>query len=96
MKEKIDVGYIANLARIKLNDEESECLSRQLGDIISFIEKLNKVNIRDTQPTIHALPLANVFREDRVEDSLSTDEALSNAPEKTPPFFTVPKIIEGP
>ncbi len=94
MKEKIDVGYIANLARIKLTDEESEFLSRQLGDIISFIEKLNKVNIRDTQPTTHALPLMNVFREDRVKDSLSTEESLANAPEKNPPFFIVPKVIE--
>ena len=36
----------------------------------------------------------NVFREDRVKDSLSTEESLANAPEKNPPFFIVPKVIE--
>ena len=40
MKKKIDVEYIANLARINLSAEDIKGFSGQLGDIISYIEKL--------------------------------------------------------
>ncbi|MBL7069336.1 MAG: Asp-tRNA(Asn)/Glu-tRNA(Gln) amidotransferase subunit GatC [Candidatus Omnitrophica bacterium] len=94
MKKNIDVDYIANLARIKLEKKESSDFSSQLGDIISFVEKLNKVDTKDTPPTTHPLPLMNVFREDKVKESLPAEKALSNAPDKKYSFFKVPKVIE--
>ncbi|MDB4349792.1 Asp-tRNA(Asn)/Glu-tRNA(Gln) amidotransferase subunit GatC, partial [Omnitrophica bacterium] len=69
--------------------------SGQLGNIISYIEKLNKVDTKDTPPTTHSLPLMNVFREDEVRDSLSVDKVLMNAPRKAESSFKVPKVIEG-
>ncbi len=94
MKKKIDVEYIANLARIKLNKKEVKSFSGQLENIISFVEKLNKVETKDTPPTTHPLPLKNVVRDDDVKPSLSADKALANAPKKKGSFFEVPKIIE--
>jgi len=94
MKKDIDVDYIAKLARIRLEKKESSDLSSQLGDIITFIEKLNRVDTNQVPPTTHPLPLMNVFREDRAGRSLSADKALSNTPDKKYPFFKVPKVIE--
>jgi aspartyl-tRNA(Asn)/glutamyl-tRNA(Gln) amidotransferase subunit C len=43
----------------------------------------------------HALPLANVLREDVVRPALPPDQVLANAPETDGPFFKVPKVIGG-
>lgn len=90
----MDIEYVANLARIKLTKEEIKGFSGQLDDIIAYVEKLNKVDTKDTPPTTHPLPLKNVFRQDEIKESLSVDKALLNAPKKKDGFFKVPKVIE--
>ena len=88
------VEYTANLARIELQPQELEKLSRQLQDILGFIDKLSKVDIKDILPTSHILPLGNVLRPDAPKESLPVDKALSNAPGRDGNFFVVPKVIE--
>ncbi|MEE8359312.1 MAG: Asp-tRNA(Asn)/Glu-tRNA(Gln) amidotransferase subunit GatC [Candidatus Omnitrophota bacterium] len=95
MKKKIDVEYIANLARIRLNGKDIKSFSGQLDDVISYIEKLNSVDTKDTPPTTHPLPITNIFREDEVRESLSVEKVLANAPEKRDTSFKVPKVVEG-
>ena len=91
---KMDVGYVANLARLYLNEEEVKRLGVQLDDILDYINKLNEVDTKDTQPTSHILPLENVCREDEVKSSLGVNDVLKNAPSIEGNFFKVPKIIE--
>lgn len=95
MKPKIDIKYVAHLARINLAAKEIKSFEAQVGDILRYMEKLNKVDITKVSPTSHILPIKNVFREDRVEKSLSPKKVLSNAPQKKDDLFKVPKIVEG-
>jgi len=88
------VEYTAHLARIELEGGQLDKLSLQLQDIINFIDKLGKLDIAGIEPTSHVLPIQNVFRQDRKEDSVSPQDALACAPEKEGHFFKVPKIIE--
>ena len=92
--DKETVKYVAHLARIELQDKELEKLSRQLQDILDFIDKLNKLDIKNTNPTSHILPISNVLREDEPCASLSPAKVLMNAPCKEGNFFVVPKVIE--
>lgn len=92
--DKETVKYVAELARIELSNKELERLSRQLQDILIFIEKLNRVDIKEIKPTSHILPLENVLREDLPQASLSIEKALLNAPLKQTSYFVVPKVIE--
>lgn len=92
--KKLDVEYIANLARIKLTAAEIKSFKAQFSDILIFIEKLGKVDTSNVPPTSHILPVKNIFREDRVTGSLTPDEALKNAPQKKDNLFKVPKIVE--
>lgn len=89
-----DVKYVANLARISLSPAEEEKLSAQLGNILSYIEKLKELDVSQVEPTAHAVPLINVFRADEVQPSISNEEALRNAPSKANGLFLVPKIVE--
>jgi len=41
------------------------------------------------------IELANILREDVVQPSLSADEALANAPERSGGHFVVPAILGG-
>lgn len=94
MKKKIiDIEYVANLARIRLTESEKERFSRDLADILAYMEKLNQLDTKATQPTSHVLPLQNVFREDEVSPSLPQGEVLANAPYEEDGLFKVPKII---
>jgi len=89
-----DVKYVAHLARLTLSPEEEQKFGAQLGNVLHYIEKLKELDVSDVQPTAHAVPLINVMRPDTVRPSLSTEEALHNAPAKANGLFLVPKIVE--
>ena len=92
---KEEVGRVAALARLSLQEEEKELYAKQLDHILSYIEKLNELNTDGVEPTSHSMPITNSMREDVVKESLSHEAALSNAPEEEQGCFKVPKIIEG-
>ncbi len=91
---KKDVEYVAKLARLKLSEEAKEKFTRQLDQILKYVDKLNELDTEKVKPTSHVLPLKNVFREDRVGKSLKVEKILENAPEKARGFFKVPKVID--
>ncbi len=89
-----EVKYIADLASLKLSDEEVETFSKQLSDILDYVEKLDELDTEDIVPTAYTVPVKNVLREDKVEDSLEIEKVLQNAPEKVNNQFRVPKIMD--
>jgi aspartyl-tRNA(Asn)/glutamyl-tRNA(Gln) amidotransferase subunit C len=89
-----NVKYVAHLARIALTPEEETKLSAQLGNVLSYIEKLRELDVSNVEPTAHAVPLTNITRPDATGECLSHDEALKNAPAKANGLFIVPKIVE--
>jgi aspartyl-tRNA(Asn)/glutamyl-tRNA(Gln) amidotransferase subunit C len=89
-----DVNYVANLARLGLTPEEIKTFGAQLEHVLGYIEKLRQVDVSQVEPTAHAVPMVNVTRLDEVQPSLSTDEALRNAPARANGLFVVPKIVE--
>jgi aspartyl-tRNA(Asn)/glutamyl-tRNA(Gln) amidotransferase subunit C len=94
MITKKEVEYVARLARLRLTEEEKERYTKQLADILRYINKLNELDTEKVEPTSHVLHLSNVFREDRVKPSLKQEEILANAPEVESSYFKVKKIIE--
>jgi aspartyl-tRNA(Asn)/glutamyl-tRNA(Gln) amidotransferase subunit C len=91
---KIDVAYVAHLARMHLSDAEKEKISAQLKDILSYVAKLNEVDVSNVEPTAHTMPLSNVFRKDEVQPSIDPTKVFKNAPEQARGLFIVPKIVE--
>jgi aspartyl-tRNA(Asn)/glutamyl-tRNA(Gln) amidotransferase subunit C len=88
------VEKVAKLARLQLTNEELDRYGGQLGAILDYIAKLEKLDVAGLEPLAQAVDTRNVFRADEPWPSLSRDAALRNAPEKTGDFFIVPKIIE--
>ena len=90
----MDIDHVALLARLKLTEDEKRIFSRQVGDIINYINKLNELDTSGVEPTAHVLPLKNIFRDDEIRESLPREKAMQNAPDKADGYYRVPKIIE--
>jgi aspartyl-tRNA(Asn)/glutamyl-tRNA(Gln) amidotransferase subunit C len=88
-----DVANLAKLARIDLSEDELAGLAKELSVILDAVARVQEVAGEDVPPTSHPLPLVNVFREDVVRPSLTTEEALSGAPEQEEQRFKVPQIL---
>lgn len=87
------VDQLAHLARLEIKPEERESVKYDLQKMISFIEKLNEIDTTGVEPLLFMSDEINVFREDKIEGSVSREEALKNAPTKDEQFFKVPKVI---
>lgn len=88
-----EVEHVAMLARLNIPEDELEAYTRQLGDILKSIQKLEELDTNNVEPTAHVLPVHNVFREDQVEDSIERELALKGAPDVEEGQFKVPKIV---
>ena len=88
------VDYVANLARLNLNEEQKNKMLDDLDKILGYVDKLNELDTSGVEPTAHILPLKNVFREDISYDSFDREDILANAPTKEDGCFRVPKIVE--
>jgi len=88
------IEKLAHLARLEFNDAEKEEIKHDLQRMIAFVEKLNELNLEGVEPLLHMSDEVNVLREDKVEGSISREEALKNAPLHDEQFFKVPKVIK--
>jgi aspartyl-tRNA(Asn)/glutamyl-tRNA(Gln) amidotransferase subunit C len=92
--DKIDVRYVANLARIELSDEEVRTFQAQLEQIVGYVEQIGALDVDGIEPTSHAHPVMNVFRKDELKVGLEREDVMANAPEQVDNQFKVPKILE--
>lgn len=89
-----DVVYVADLARLELDESQLKTYGEQLTNILDYAEKLNELDTTNVIATAHVLPINNVLREDEVKPSLDREKALQNAPSQENGCFKVPKVIE--
>lgn len=91
---KKDVVKIAELARLQFNDHELEEFTQDMNEILKYMEKLNELDTENVEPLSHPNETTNVFRNDELKQSITTEDALKNAPDKDEKFFRVPKVIQ--
>ena len=90
-----DIKTVASLSRLKIREEEAQDVLFQLNKILTYVENLQALDTSHVEPTTYALPMQNVFREDKVKPSLERELALSNAPLKEDGYFKVPRVLEA-
>jgi aspartyl-tRNA(Asn)/glutamyl-tRNA(Gln) amidotransferase subunit C len=90
----LNIDYLANLARLALTETEKVKFSRQLGDILLYVEKLKQVEVAGVEPMAHASPVYNVWQEDVARSGLAVEQALLNAPAQRQHMIVVPKVVE--
>lgn len=89
-----DVQRIAELARLALTDEELDLFTRQLGDILTYVEQIRALDTSGVAPTSQVLNRP-IEREDEPRPTLSRADLLRNAPDAAleAGLFKVPRVI---
>lgn len=90
---RAEVEKIALLARLQLTPGELDGLTRQLANIVDYVESLRDLDTRDVEPMAHALDLVNVFAADQLVPSLDREQALANAPKRDDECYRVPAVL---
>jgi aspartyl-tRNA(Asn)/glutamyl-tRNA(Gln) amidotransferase subunit C len=91
------VRYVADLANLRLSDDEIARLARELDAILTHIEKLNELDTAGVEPMAQVLYAAaddGTLRADAEREPLGQEVALANAPLAGSGYFKVPKVIE--
>ena len=93
--DKSTVLRIAQLARIRVPEEDLDGLAEELSNILGWVEQLNEVDTEGVVPMASATEGMELRqRKDEVTDGNCRDAVLSNSPEERDGFFVVPKVIE--
>jgi aspartyl-tRNA(Asn)/glutamyl-tRNA(Gln) amidotransferase subunit C len=90
---RADVEHVAHLARLGLAEEELTLLEGQLNHILDQYAILARLDTDHIPPTAQTIELENILRDDVAVDSLTTEAAIANAPEREGEFIVVPAIL---
>ncbi len=88
-----DVRHVAVLAKLAFTDEDIESFTSEMNEILGFVGKLREVDVAGVEPAFRVLRRENVLRADDVQEMLSQDDALSNAPDRDGDFFRAPGFL---
>ncbi len=88
------IDNLANLARLKFNEEEKASIKADLQKMISFVEKLQELDTTGVPPLLHVCENTGQFREDEIRGSIPRELGLKNAPDTDGVYFRVPQVIK--
>ena len=88
------VKHISKLSRISIDDHKAKKLSNDLNSIFSFIEKLNELDTKNTEPLTSIAETTLKLRKDEIKSQNIREDILKNSPDKNEDFFVVPKVVE--
>lgn len=92
---KVNASHIAKLANLPLTEDEEKKLAEQLQETLEYIENLNEIDTKSTEPTSQVTGLENVSRDDETLPSLNQEEALQNTKSTHNGFFKVKGILDN-
>ena len=89
-----EVSKVAQLAKLKLNEEQIDNHAIQIEKILDYINQLEKINTENIPCTTRAIEVVNVLRDDINEKFEDNEDILELAPSREDDFLKVPKIIK--
>ena len=90
---KEEILHIANLANLKIKDEDMQEYIKNLQDILNFANTVNKANVDGIETSTSTIDNYNVFRKDDIKVFEDNKALLQNAPEKEDNMYRVPKVL---
>jgi aspartyl-tRNA(Asn)/glutamyl-tRNA(Gln) amidotransferase subunit C len=89
-----EVRHIAQLARLRLTQEEEKRYTEQLSAILDYAARLREIDTSAVPPTASVLPLHAPLRPDRIRPSTPRDVILANTAASKDGMFRVPPVLE--
>ena len=94
---KVDNKLIYDLSRLaKLNFDEQtiEEMKSDFENILGFVDKLSEIDTEGVEPLIYLSDEVNMLRADEIDEEVTQEQALKNAPDKDSDYFKVPKVLK--
>jgi len=92
--DKDSIKKIAHLARLEFDESSAEKMSKDMSQILDWVEQLNEVDTTGIEPLTTMSSEVNVMREDKIGKHLDHEAGLKNAPKSDSDYFRVPKVLE--
>lgn len=93
---RIDVAYVARLARLDLGGADRTALQKDMEAIVSYIDELSELDVSGVEPMAHAVEAVNVWREDVSRPGVDRAKMLANAPAVIDGnLIKVPQVLPG-
>ena len=89
------VEHLAHLSRLDFNDHSKQKMKFDFEKMLDFVAKLEKVDTSNVEPLSYMSSELNVLREDKVEQVLTQEQALKNAPVNDTDYIRIPKVIDS-
>ncbi|OAI55523.1 hypothetical protein AYO49_01195 [Verrucomicrobiaceae bacterium SCGC AG-212-N21] len=90
----LNIQHTAKLARLHLTKDEEVKFTAQIEKILDYMRTLEAHDLSGVEPTAHAMPVYDVWREDESRESFTNEQALANAPKKLQGQFLMPRVVE--
>ena len=90
------VENLCKLACLEFDEAGRQDIKKDLQKMIGFVEKLDELDLQDTEPLLFMGEETNVLREDIPENPLNRSDALKNAPMADQQYFKVPQVVKNP
>ena len=87
------VDELAQLAKLEFKNEEKQAIKKDLNEILQFMDKLNELDTTGVEPLIFMTEETNVLGKDEVNQEISHEDALKNAPDSEGGHFRVPRVV---
>lgn len=88
------VGEIAHLARLAVDEGDTGHHARNLTEILAFVDRLSSVDTAGIEPLAHPLEMTQRLRTDEVTEADQRERFQAIAPAKEGGYYTVPRVIE--
>ena len=92
--DKDKIKHISKLAKISVDENKIDALTKDLSTIFNFIEQLNELKTDKVEPLSSILNEPLRSRKDEINDGKIREKILENSPQQNEEFFVVPKVIE--
>lgn len=93
MIDQKTIQNIAHLARLNVTKEEAAELGEQLTKVLDHFKQIAAIDTSNIEPLVTPIEVSFFARNDEVNHANTTEEMLSNAPEKAGNLFKVPPVV---
>lgn len=91
---KNDINHIEELSMLKMSEEEKKEIEIELNKMLDYVDKINELSLENNDILVNPVENKNVYREDKVKESMDQQDFLKNAPEKYEDYLQVPIVID--
>ena len=89
------VEHLAHLSRLDFDDDSIEKMKFDFEKMLDFVAKLEEVDTANVEPLSYMSTELNVLRDDKVEQVLTQEQALQNAPVNDTDYIRIPKVMDS-